>query len=532
LVTGQLAKQALCESAAQQEKVQFSVKALPVPVAALLTPNRIAQELKHEDLTGYDLVIVPGMVRGELSIVEETVKVPVIKGTRYAADVPVLLGVLENVKLSKIEAADFILSEYLRCRNTAMLEEAEHQDRSIAGKPWNVVIGRGEGNRVPIGRDFPMRVIAEILDAPILREEEVLRKAKYYAENGARIVDVGMLAGEARPDDVRRIVTLLRRKLSVPISIDTLNAEEIEAGLLSGADMILSLNSQNVDKIKCPRGSEETAVVVIPERADVGQQLSQSRSIKERVASLEENIKKATEAGFKKIIADLIMDPLVFPGLVTSIVASRSFSEQNPNTPLMVGVGNITELIDADSVGVNATLAGIAQELGVALLLTTEGSAKTRGAVKELVTACQMTYLAARRNTPPKDLGLSLLMLKEKRRRELPYEDAIEKRNKRLQVLRAKRGPEPRTDPKGLFKINVDRDRNQIIVSHFKEGTEVADIIVRGDEPLAIRDTLNKAGLVSTLEHAYYLGAEVEKAFIASQVGRGYYQDDELFTGD
>ena len=37
-----------------------------------------------------------------------------------------------------------------------------------------------------------------------------------------------------------------------------------------------------------------------------------------------------------------------------------------------MGVGNLTELTDADSAGVNVLLAGFCQELGVRSVLTTE----------------------------------------------------------------------------------------------------------------------------------------------------------------
>jgi dihydropteroate synthase-like protein len=267
---------------------------------------------------------------------------------------------------------------------------------------------------------------------------------------------------------------------------------------------------------------------VIPDRKDNSKQTVSDESVKSRVASLEENIDRASQVGFKKVIADSIMDPIVFPGIVTSIIASHIFSEDRPNTPIMFGVGNITELIDADSIGVNAAIAGIAQELNAALLLTTEGSTKTKGTVRELATACSMMFLARRRNTPPKDLGIDLLRLKEKRRRDVPYDGSLE-REKRLKVVEAKRGAEPISDEKGFFKINIDQDEHKIVVSHFKGETGEPDIVVRGNEPLEIRDTLNRLAAFSTLEHAYYLGVEVEKAHIASRIDRSYYQDEELF---
>jgi dihydropteroate synthase-like protein len=292
--------------------------------------------------------------------------------------------------------------------------------------------------------------------------------------------------------------------------------------------MILSLNSSNLEMIKNLDNAPDVAAIVIPERTEnIGRVFADDSN--KRAASLEENIAKARQIGFKKIIADPIMDPLVFPGMVTSLITSKTFSERHKDVPMMFGVGNVTELLDADSVGANAVIAGIAEELGASLLLTTEGSAKARGAVNELARATQMMYLAKKRKTPPKDLGVDLLILKEKRSREVPYDGAAEKLDKQIKVLGAQQGPEPAMDPKGFFKVSIDRGNREIVVTHFEAGARVSDVVVKGREPLAIRDTLSKIGLISTLEHAYYLGIEIEKACIASQINRSYCQDEELF---
>jgi dihydropteroate synthase-like protein len=528
LVTGQLAEHAVYEYANAQNKVEFCVKVLPVSVAALLTPDLISRELKDDDLSDYDLILLPGLIRGDISVIEKTTGVPVFKGTRHASDVSSLLEALSRLELSKTTAADSILSSDLQHRTKAMLEEAECPEESILENPWNMVIGSRKNNRLFVGRDFPMRVVAEILDAPILTDDEILRKARYYAESGAKIIDIGMRAEEPRPDEIKRIVPLLKRRLEMPVSLDTLNPEDIDAGLDSGVDMILSLNSSNIEMIRKLDKAPDVAAVVIPERTESRGKVPMDDSAK-RVASLERNIEKARQIGFRKIIADPIMDPLVFPGMVSSIIASKTFSQRRKNVPLMVGAGNVTELLDADSVGVNAVVAGIAEELGASLLLTTEGSAKTRGAVSELVQATKMMYLARKRKTPPKDFGVDLLILKEKVTRELPYDGLIEKANDQLKILKAQQDKEPPMDPKGFFKVSVDRINGEIVVTHYEAGAKSPDIVIRGRGPLSIRDTLTRMGLVSTLQHAFYLGAEIQKAYSASQINRSYYQDEELF---
>ena len=74
----------------------------------------------------------------------------------------------------------------------------------------------------------------------------------------------------------------------------------------------------------------------------------------------------------------------------------------------MMGAGNATELIDADAKGANAILSGIASELSIELLLTTEASEKTKGSVSQLSKATRLMFASKIRNHPPKDLGIEI----------------------------------------------------------------------------------------------------------------------------
>ena len=55
-----------------------------------------------------------------------------------------------------------------------------------------------------------------------------------------------------------------------------------------------------------------------------------------------------------------------------SFFAFHQFAQRNPAIPIFVGVSNVTELIDADSVGVNALLARLSSEVGANMLLATQ----------------------------------------------------------------------------------------------------------------------------------------------------------------
>ncbi len=106
--------------------------------------------------------------------------------------------------------------------------------------------------------------------------------------------------------------------------------------------------------------------------------------------------------------------------------------------PLFVGVANVTELFDADSVGLNALLARLSAEVNASIMLATEKSTKAKGTVKEEVAAAKMMYLAKKRASVPKDLGIDLLVLKDKRSREEPYNPRFRAANRWSQLQKVK----------------------------------------------------------------------------------------------
>lgn len=82
-------------------------------------------------------------------------------------------------------------------------------------------------------------------------------------------------------------------------------------------------------------------------------------------------------------------------------------------------------------------------------------------------------------------------------------------------------------DQQGYFLIRVDQQQQVIEVGLCRELNQVAVKIV-GRKPLEIYQTIIKNNLLSRLDHAAYLGRELQKAYIALQKGIPYVQDDEL----
>ncbi|MDI6888911.1 MAG: dihydropteroate synthase-like protein [Methanocellales archaeon] len=453
---------------------------LDVDVAALITPSLLRAV---SNISSYDLVLVPGLASGDFASLERGLGVKIRLGPKHACDLDWVLQHSDEIEFSHTVPACQLLSS--KKRGEALERICQLEGRAT---PQFTI------KDVKIGGNSRMKVTGEIVDATRLHESELQRVAERYLQDGADIIDLGIPL-DATPAEVRRTVEATS-SLGVPISIDTLDSNLILAGVEAGADMVLSLNSSSIKSVGWAVASQDIAAVVIPD---------------DDFESLWKNIEMAQEIGIKKIVADPILAPIGH-GFIDSLTSYHKF-RQVSNLPLFFGVGNITELMDADSIGINATLAGIAMELYASILFTPQYSDKAKGSIKELKTATQMMLLAKDRGTAPKDLGLDLLIIKEKRRRE----DEIKVEN----PIEATPHTERARDPKGCFRIAIHDEK--IVAKHEKEG-----ITITGTNAKAIFDTIQDLGLVSLTEHAAYLGRELMKAELALRFGRSYIQDDEF----
>ena len=82
-------------------------------------------------------------------------------------------------------------------------------------------------------------------------------------------------------------------------------------------------------------------------------------------------------------------------------------------------------------------------------------------------------------------------------------------------------------DPKGYFLIRILPETKEIEVGFCNMKNKV-EVVVKGKKPIDIYHNVAKLNLISRMEHASYLGRELQKAFIALQKGIKYVQDDEL----
>ncbi len=329
---------------------------------------------------------------------------------------------------------------------------------------------------------YTVQIIAEIQDALQLDPPALRRRADYFRANGAEVIDLGITPGSS-PGSVAQAVQLLKQA-GHQVSVDTLDPAIIQEADAAGVDYILSLNRSNLG---LGRSLRATPVVIPDEDGDV--------------TSLWGNAEQLWAWG-----RDCILDPIIQPisfGFSRSLYDLYRTRERYPEARLMMGTHHLSELTDADSTGINALLLGIAQELKLSFVLTTEVAPWARGSVRELDIARRLMHCALSIGVPPKRLEEGLLTIKESR---LLRPDQVTLREMQAAL----------TDPN--FRIFVDGE--QIYAFN-------ADRFVAGRDIEAIFAQLR----VDEAGHAFYLGHELTKAQLALQLGKNYQQDQPLRWG-
>jgi dihydropteroate synthase-like protein len=328
-----------------------------------------------------------------------------------------------------------------------------------------------------------VRVFAEINNVPRLSRERILELAGYYRDAGADVIDLGLSLDRRWLDEGPAIIADLRDR-DFALSIDTMDPEEILMADEAGVDYVLSLNGSNRDLAERLHATP----VLIPDTP-------------EDLDSLE-----ATIAHLDRLGKPYLVDPIIEPigtGFAASLGRYLEVRRRHPDVEMFMGIGNLTELTEADTTGVNAVLLGFCQELGIRNVLTTEVIEWARGAVREAVLAAQLMHFAQEQGTPPKHVDGRLLTVKDEEFR--PYAES-ELRELQEQV----------TDPN--FRIFADSDWIYVFnAERFVKGTDFNEIFdqLEVDEPT----------------HAFYLGKELMKATIARALHKNYRQESPLDWG-
>ncbi|OPX78132.1 MAG: Pterin binding enzyme [Methanosaeta sp. PtaB.Bin039] len=474
-LTGRRAEGEVRASVARS-RLPADVLVLDTDIAAFITPEM----LQAANPRGYDLILLPGAITADFSQIEKELSTTIRLGPKHAVDLGAVLDLVDRVELSRTVPACALLSGARSELAIRRMEELE-----AMSTPLMTLKG------VKIGGGSRMKVLSEIVDASAMSGGDLRRRISYYEEQGADMIDLGIPLN-ASASSVALTVRTARRATTLPISLDSTVPALIEAGVREGCDMVLSLHGSNLSAATALADAGVPAVV-IPGPGSV---------------TLQENLRKAISFGVD-VVADPVLDPPM-QGLASSLTRYLDTARDFPQVPLFFGAGNATELIDSDSTGANAILAALAAEVGAAILFTPEYSAKCRGSVRELRAASWMMMLAKDRSSPPKDLGIDLLLVREKRRRpEISQHPGAEEARPSARKFVP--------DPAGAVRIGLDG--KQIVAVH-------DSITLAGRSARDILDALIDRGLVTRLDHAAYLGRELQRAELALELGRSYAQDD------
>ena len=170
---------------------------------------------------------------------------------------------------------------------------------------------------------------------------------------------------------------------------------------------------------------------------------------------------------------------------------------------MLMGTGNLTELTDADSIGVTAVLLGIASELDIRNVLVVQVSPHTRRTVEEHDLARRIMYASRAEHDLPKDYASGLLALHA--RRPFPQTPA-----------RSRQRGEVRDEN---FRIEIAEDGIHV---YNRDGHHIAQEAFE----LYPKLDVDKDGA-----HAFYLGVELARAEIAWRLAKRYAQDEPLDWG-
>lgn len=328
-----------------------------------------------------------------------------------------------------------------------------------------------------------VRIFAEIVEAPKLSVAAIVERARRFAADGADVIDLGCLPATPFPHLEEAMAEL--KHLGFLVSVDSAEPEELKRGGRAGADFVLSLNEATLDLVQ----EMKAEPVLVPTPAGDVDSLCRAA---ERLQSLE-----------RRFIADSILDPVPF-GFTASVLRYAELRRRLPDVRSMMGVGNLTELTDADTTGLNALLFGMIAELGITDVLAVQVSPHCRRAIREADRARRIMHAAKALQRLPVGIDAALMGLRDRK----PFTaGAAEIADTAGRIRDAN------------FRIEVAEDGIHV---YNRDGHRVAQ---------SATDLYAGLGVDDDGAHAFYLGVELARAEIAWQLGKRYVQDEGLAWG-
>ncbi len=471
------------------------------------------------EISNYDMVLIPGFVQWDSKNLEDKFSIKIRKGPEFASDLPNTFKKIENIELSNSIPANRLFKFSGESEFSEIVKKQLEQAKNTLG-PHTFYINKKKSNII-IGRNLPPPIIAEIVNCTEKNNDNILKKAKYYIESGADIIDIGCVSNKPYPDRIREIIQLIRSNFDILISIDSMDSQEINAAVDGGIDLILSLDLGNYQELlNLPKN---IPIVILPTNV---KKAYFPKDPDTRVKNLFQLTKELRKKGFSKLIADPLLETPINPGICNSLEAYFLYKKiitedkyKYLELPLFFGISNVVELIDIDSVGINGLLASIAIELEIGILFTVEHSTKLIGGVKELKESIKLNYIAKSKKTPPINQGVSLFKAKGKIGQEFPLI------NEKNALFVDDFTPDYISDDNGYFRIYVNHYTKSIYILFYSNDDRLLHTFI-GDNAEALSKKIIQNELTKELYHLNYLGRELKKAEIYLTLGKPYIQDE------
>ena len=329
---------------------------------------------------------------------------------------------------------------------------------------------------------YSIEILAEINHAPRLDRSSLLREARRFQSQGADIIDLGCDPNgpwSGTGDAVKAL-----RDEGLRVSIDSFDPLEVADAVSAGAEMVLSVNSSNRERAR-DWGVE---VVALPDRAG-------------SLEGLEETIEYLTKHEIPFRI-DPILEPIGF-GFAKSLGRYLEVRARYADLPILMGIGNLTEMTEVDSAGINVLLLGFCEEMSIKSVLTTAVISWAADSVREIDLARRLVHHSVLERVPPKRLEPKLVCLRDPKPVRRGAEELAE-------LARQIKDPNWRifAEEEGIVAMN--------------HGNMFVD-----SDPFALFDRMK----VGDPSHAFYLGYEIMKARTALTLGKSYRQDQALDWG-
>jgi len=508
-------------------KYQFQIAKVSIGTIAFLSKRELQRFLTPYKVEDFDFIIVSGLIPWNLNDIPGQFRGKLKKGPKFIGTFPEILKTVPISDFSATEPADVLMHKRGQMNINQIISSTK--EKLISHHPQDYFNLSETTQDTLMSSQLPLLLIGEIVDFPKYSEIDLIMIAERYIQQGVQVLDLGCIANENNGHLISKMIKSLKTRFNVPLSIDSIDPNEIKAAVLSGASMVLSITIDNYDQLF--HLSKEITLVIIPYSHKEQIPIHNSQKIIERLLFLEKEMRKQ---GFKRILLDPITHSPISPGLVNSLATLIKLNEylksssylknlpkNHPRSQLLMGFGNVSELIDGDSPGINTLLSLLATEINVAAILSTEASNKTRHSFEELQKSIQLAFLAKSTNQPPINLGVNAFSCKFKH--DYPNYIPTDLTPSIVPALKT----DAIMDPKGFFKIFIDELEGKIIVSHlvFKNKLIEEAHVFKGENAESIYKSIIKLNLISRLDHAAYIGKELAHAEYALIKGSEYVQE-------